>query len=49
MDYGLELPGKKDIGVGIKQGANHYAMTDTFSVDNLRVTNARAEGTLFRL
>jgi len=35
-DYGLELPGKKDIGVGIKDGANHFAMAESFSVDNLR-------------
>ena len=35
-DYGLELPEKKDIGVGIKVGSSHYAMAESFSVDNLR-------------
>lgn len=35
-DYDLELPNKKDVGVGIKDAANHYAMTESFSVDNLR-------------
>merc|ERR1719453_1606315 len=35
-DYGLELPNKKDVGVGIKDGNKHYAMTESFSVDNLR-------------
>jgi len=36
QDYGLDLPGKKDIGVGIKNGNAYFAMTDSFSVDNLR-------------
>lgn len=35
-DYGLDLPGKKDIGVGIKSGSAHFAMAESFSVDNLR-------------
>lgn len=35
-DYGLELPNKKDVGVGVKDGNKYYAMTDSFSVDNLR-------------
>lgn len=35
-DYDLELPEKKDIGVGIKDGNKHYKMTQSFSVDNLR-------------
>jgi protein disulfide-isomerase-like protein len=31
-DYGIDLPGKKDIGAGIKKGNEHYAMTEvTFS------------------
>ena len=35
-DYTLTLPGKKDVGVGIKDGANHYGMVETFSVDHVK-------------
>ena len=35
-DYELELPEKKDVGVGIKDGAAHYHMEATFSVDALK-------------
>lgn len=35
-DYDIELPNKKDVGVGIKDGDRYYAMTESFSVDNLR-------------
>merc|ERR1712196_600394 len=35
-DYDLELPEKKDVGVGIKNGNAYYKMSDTFSVDNVR-------------
>jgi len=35
-DYGLDLPGKKDIGAGIKNGNAYFAMAESFSVDNLR-------------
>ena len=35
-DYTLNLPGKKDVGVGIKDGANHYGMVETFSVDHVK-------------
>lgn len=35
-DYDLDLPEKKDIGVGVKDGNKHYKMTESFSVDNLR-------------
>merc|ERR1712196_354543 len=33
-DYDLELPEKKDVGVGIKNGNAYYKMSDTFSVDS---------------
>ena len=33
---GLDLPNKKDVGVGVKDGNKYYAMTESFSVDNLR-------------
>ena len=35
-DYGIALEGKKDVGVGIKDGSMFYKMDDTFSVDALR-------------
>ena len=35
-DYDLELPEKKDVGVGIKHGNAYYKMSDTFSVENVR-------------
>jgi len=35
-DFDLDLPGKKDIGAGIKLGNAHYGMAESFSVDNLR-------------
>mmetsp|Transcript_33002 Transcript_33002/g.95556 ORF Transcript_33002/g.95556 Transcript_33002/m.95556 type:complete len:441 (-) Transcript_33002:34-1356(-) len=35
-DYGLELPDKKHVGVGIQEGNNYYKMTEPFNVDNLR-------------
>lgn len=35
-DYDLELPDKKDVGVGIKFNDHYYHMTESFSVDNLR-------------
>ena len=37
-DYGLELPGKKDLGVGLLAEGNHYFKMDseTFSVDTVR-------------
>lgn len=35
-DYELDLPEKKDVGVGIKDGPDHYHMTETFSVDHIK-------------
>ena len=35
-DYGLELPSKKDVGVGAKDGNKYYTMEDKFNVDNVR-------------
>mmetsp|Transcript_13989 Transcript_13989/g.47230 ORF Transcript_13989/g.47230 Transcript_13989/m.47230 type:complete len:474 (-) Transcript_13989:113-1534(-) len=33
-DYGLELPGKSDAGVGIRSGDYYYKMEETFSSEN---------------
>merc|ERR1712216_504175 len=35
-DYGIELPAKKDVGVGAKDGNKYYRMEDKFNVDNVR-------------
>ena len=35
-DYDISLPEKKDVGVGIMDGANHYGMTESFSVDHIK-------------
>jgi protein disulfide isomerase len=35
-DYDLSLDGKKDVGVGAKDGNKYYKMDDKFNVDNLR-------------
>jgi len=35
-DYGLELPSKKDVGVGARDGSKYWKMEDKFNVDNLR-------------
>ena len=34
--YGLELPGRNDVGVGLRDGTNFYKMTTKFSTDNVR-------------
>ena len=35
-DYGIELPSKKDVGVGAKDGNKYYKIEDKFNVDNVR-------------
>jgi len=35
-DYGIDLPNKKDVGVGAKHGSKYWKMEDKFNVDNLR-------------
>ena len=34
--YGLELPDRNDVGVGLRDGTNYYKMTTKFSTDNVR-------------
>ena len=34
--YGLDLPEKKDTGVGLRVGKLYYNMEATFSMDNVR-------------
>lgn len=34
--YGLELPGRNDVGVGLRDGSNFYKMETKFSTDNVR-------------
>jgi hypothetical protein len=34
--YGLELSGRNDVGVGLRDGTNFYKMTTKFSTDNVR-------------
>jgi len=36
-DFELELPDKKDVGVGIKLVDHYYKMEESFSVDNLKL------------
>jgi hypothetical protein len=34
--YGLDLPGRKDTGVGLRSGNLFYKMEGDFSMDNVR-------------
>lgn len=36
QDYDLDLPTKKDVGVGVKDGNKHYKMETKFNVENLK-------------